>query len=268
MQGRLRFIPWLSRSDGDETGCVRVWDPRVKEAVLSLEPAEGESARDCWTVAFGNSFTDEERCIVAGYDNGDVKLFDLRMNTLRWETNVGNGVVSAEFDRKDIEMNKLLVTTLESRFHVFDMRTQHPESGFAGLTERVRETPASLAVPFVISVRVTVSLLVLLRFCLQAHKSTVWLGRHLPQNRDVFLTAGGNGGLNIYRYMYPRKRAETDSEGRMRGVAGRVELLNARVVASQPIVGFDWSPDKEGLAVAASLDQAVRVFIVTKLDRF
>ena len=25
-----------------------------------------------------------------------------------WETNVGNGVVSAEFDRKDIEMNKLV----------------------------------------------------------------------------------------------------------------------------------------------------------------
>jgi hypothetical protein len=33
----------------------------------------------------------------------------------------------------------------------------------------------------------------------QAHKSTVWLARHLPQNRDVFMTAGGNGGLNIYR---------------------------------------------------------------------
>jgi hypothetical protein len=36
--------------------------------------------RDCWSVAFGNSFNDEERCVLAGYDNGDVKLFDLRMN--------------------------------------------------------------------------------------------------------------------------------------------------------------------------------------------
>lgn len=36
--------------------------------------------RDCWCVAFGNSFSDEERCVLAGYDNGDVKLFDLRMN--------------------------------------------------------------------------------------------------------------------------------------------------------------------------------------------
>jgi WD40 repeat protein len=62
-------------------GCVRVWDPRVKDAVLALEPAEGETARDCWTVAFGNSFSDSERCVCAGYDNGDVKLFDMRTNT-------------------------------------------------------------------------------------------------------------------------------------------------------------------------------------------
>lgn len=35
--------------------------------------------------------------------------------------------------------------------------------------------------------------------CMQAHKATVWMARHLPQNRDLFLTAGGNGGLNIYK---------------------------------------------------------------------
>ena len=35
-------------------------------------------------------------------------------------------------------MNKLAVTTLESKFHVFDTRTQHPTKGFASVTERVR----------------------------------------------------------------------------------------------------------------------------------
>jgi hypothetical protein len=86
---------------------VKVWDPRVKDPVLSLEPKDGESARDCWTVTFGDSFDDDHRCICAGYDNGDVKLFDLRTSSLRWETNVGNGVVCVEFDRKDVEMNKV-----------------------------------------------------------------------------------------------------------------------------------------------------------------
>lgn len=31
-------------------------------------------------MAIGNSFNDDERCVLAGYDNGDVKLFDLRTN--------------------------------------------------------------------------------------------------------------------------------------------------------------------------------------------
>jgi WD repeat-containing protein 92 len=47
---------------------------------------------DCWTVGFGNSYNDEERCIVSGYDNGDLKIFDLRMNSLIWDTNLKNGV--------------------------------------------------------------------------------------------------------------------------------------------------------------------------------
>jgi hypothetical protein len=45
--------------------------------------------RDCWCVAIGNSYDNEERCVLAGYDNGDVKMFDLRMNkvhTCRLET--------------------------------------------------------------------------------------------------------------------------------------------------------------------------------------
>ena len=62
-------------------GCVRVWDVRQEGApVAAFEPSDTENIRDCWSVAFGNSFNDEERCVLAGYDNGDVKLFDLRMN--------------------------------------------------------------------------------------------------------------------------------------------------------------------------------------------
>ena len=55
------------------------------------------------------------RCILAGYDNGDVKMFDLRAGKVRWETNVRNGVCGTEFDRKEIQMNKFCVTTLESQ---------------------------------------------------------------------------------------------------------------------------------------------------------
>lgn len=52
------------------------------------------------------------------------------------------------------------------------------------------------------------------------------------------------------------------------GVPGKVELLNSRVISSQPIVSFDWSPDREGLCCLSCLDQTVRVYIVTKLAKF
>jgi len=76
---------------GGREGAVKLWDPRISDPVMTIEPAAGETGRECWCVAFGNSFSDDERCLSAGYDNGDVKLFDLRTQSIRWETNVGNG---------------------------------------------------------------------------------------------------------------------------------------------------------------------------------
>ena len=35
-------------------------------------------------------------------------------------------------------MNKLVATSLESKFHTFDMRTQHPKNGFPSVSEKVK----------------------------------------------------------------------------------------------------------------------------------
>ena len=213
---------------GGKDGCVRIWDPRVNHAVVTLNPDKSSSARDCWSVAFGNSYNNDERSIMAGFDNGDIKLYDLRTNTIRWEDNCKNGITSIQFDRPDIEMNKIVVTTLESKFRCYDMRTQHSTEGFAYTSER-------------------------------AHRSTVWIAKHLPQNRDIFMTGGGNGGFNIYKYNYPTNRVGKHQEdGTPIGVAGSVELLNSRVISTQPITSFDWSPDREGLCCMSSLDQTMR----------
>ncbi|XP_045405707.1 dynein axonemal assembly factor 10 isoform X2 [Lemur catta] len=214
---------------GSRDGTVKVWDPRQKhDPVANMEAVQGENKRDCWTVAFGNAYNQEERVVCAGYDNGDIKLFDLRNMSLRWETNIKNGVCSLEFDRKDISMNKLVATSLEGKFHVFDMRTQHPTKGFASVSEKVR---------------------------------------HLPQNRELFLTAGGAGSLHLWKYEYPIQRSKKDSEGVEMGVAGSVSLLQNVTLSTQPISSLDWSPDKRGLCICSSFDQTVRVLIVTKLHK-
>lgn len=60
--------------------------------MANIQVNEGEQARECWAVASGNSYNSEERIIVSGYDNGDIKMFDLRNMSIRWEVNVKNGV--------------------------------------------------------------------------------------------------------------------------------------------------------------------------------
>jgi WD40 repeat protein len=217
-------------------GIVKIWDPRQREVpVAVMKPKEGEAHRDCWTVAFGNSHNNTDRVVCSGYDNGDVKMFDLRTMKLIWETNFSNGVCNIEFDRPDIPMNKLVATTLEGKVVVFDLRTQHSTKGFASLTEN-------------------------------AHNSTIWLVRHLPQNRDVFVTCGGAGSICLWKYEYPAQRFLTDSKGVKEGVMGSLTQLHKANLSTQPISGFDWSPDKLGLAVCTSFDQTIRVLITTNLN--
>lgn len=55
---------------------------------------------------------------------------------------------------------------------MFDMRTRHPVEGYAHTTER-------------------------------AHKATVWMAKHVPQNRDLFMTTGGNGACVECGWRHP-----------------------------------------------------------------
>lgn len=138
-------------------------------------------------------------------------------------------------------MNKLVVTGLESKFHLFDLRTfNEKKGGFARLEHKV------------------------------ADNSTVWCVKHLPQNRDIFITSGGAGNLDLFRYKYPTNRVlkGKPDEGGDVGVVGTLERLQTANLAEQPISAFDWSPDKLGLCAFAGFDQRVRVALVTRLDRY
>ncbi|XP_055902319.1 dynein axonemal assembly factor 10 [Eupeodes corollae] len=238
---------------GSRDGSVKVWDIRQGSApVIDMTPEpstdEKSQTRDCWAVAFGDSFNNDERLVAAGYDNGDLKLFDLKALAVRWETTEKNGIVAIEFDRKDIPMNKMVLTTLEGGLICYDMRTQHKDKGFACVTEK--NAGRSVGSNGIIS----------------GPKSTVWNVKHLPQNRDVFLTCGGTGSIRLWEYEYPDKRRKDAGDGFDMGVAGTIQMLNATTVSTQPVHCFDWSPDKIGLAVCGSFDQTVRVLVTTKMN--
>jgi hypothetical protein len=127
----------------------------------------------------GNSYNSQERCIAAGYDNGDLKIFDLRQNRLVQDLNLKNGVCGSQFDRQETPMNKLVVTCLEGVFHTFDLKTYHPTKGYSYSTQKSTD-------------------------------STIWGVRHSPFNRDQFSILNGDGQVSVYSYQYPEHRATED----------------------------------------------------------
>ena len=205
--------------------------------------------------------------VAAGYDNGDVKVLDLRTNKLFFEQNVKNGVCSVEFDRNDIKINKLVVTTLESRYRVYDLKTKHIAEGFPFLTVDALNPSKSMTKSMTNPLSNTANAV--------DHKkgsrgTTIWRVRHLPQNRDVWVTTSGNGCASIWTYQYPDERVIVDEKGHKKGVMGEVTLLSDHAVSTlstQPIVSWDWNRSKTGLAAMASLDQTIQIVVVTKLNK-
>lgn len=99
MQDGTCGAPLIVTAGGD--GGVRAWDPRQPQApAAAFLPEDGSARRDCWCVAVGNAYsTEAERCVLAGYENGDLKMFDLRHGggaAVRWQTNVGKGVCGVQ----------------------------------------------------------------------------------------------------------------------------------------------------------------------------
>lgn len=239
---------------GGADGFVKVWDVRQKGSpVAAMAPhtvKQAETVRECWTVAFGHSYNNDERVVCAGYDNGDLKMFDLRQMRVRWQANVKNGICGVEFDRRDIPMNKLAVATLEGGLRVYDLRTQHPTKGFAHTAES--DAGRSLGSNGVIS----------------GAKATVWCARHLPQNREIFASCGGTGSLRLWLYKYPDRRTKDAADGSKQGVAGSLQMLQAASVSGQPINSFDWCADRIGLAVCSSFDQVIRILLATNLHLY
>uniref|UniRef100_UPI00398F7B2B dynein axonemal assembly factor 10-like isoform X1 n=1 Tax=Pristiophorus japonicus TaxID=55135 RepID=UPI00398F7B2B len=222
---------------GSRDGTVKVWDSRQKDLpVANMEPALGFNRRDCWTVAFGHACTQWDRCVCAGYDNGDIKLFDLRNMEVRWETNVKSGVCCVEFDGKDTSLNKLVATTLEGRVHVFNMQKYDTNTCFSCWSEK-------------------------------PYKFTAWTVRHLRQNRNIFVTSGGAGCLHLWKHNESSTLLErTDHE--REGKDSTTALLNSISLSSQPIGNLDWNPDKQGLCISASFDRSVHILFIADQQSF
>lgn len=160
---------------GSKDGSLKIWDVRQSEVpVVHLSPESDSPTRNCWSVAFGGSKGDYERCVAAGFDNGDLRLFDLRALKVVFQDNLEEGVCGLQFDNKVGLMNRLVASTVNDGLRIYELS----------------ETPKTLL----------------------KHKpestSTIWSVSHLPQDQKTFATVGGDGNLRVWSHQ--RFKCEAD----------------------------------------------------------
>ena len=95
---------------------------------------------------------------------------------------------------------------------------------------------------------------------------TIWRGKFLPQNRDVFGTISGSGTMSLYKYEYPSQRNRILEDQTEVGFLGSVVKLNDTHMGNRPLSGFDWSPDKPGLGLCTSFDEKIRILDVPNIS--
>jgi len=149
-------------------GKVCVCDLRSEDPVVAVLAPEGEK-RDCWSVSVGGTSGPSERSVVCGYDNGDLKLWDLKSNSVTWETNLRNGISAIQFSDPNGSLQRVTAGCLSGQIVTFDLSEKPEGKGYASFQQKVKDS------------------------------ATVWVIQHCPQRRDVIATTGGSGELLIWR---------------------------------------------------------------------
>ena len=200
---------------GGKDGLVKLWDLRSDKPCILLEPKDiKKNFPECWTVRFCDCGFNKK--VGIGYDNGDIKIYDLRMDKIFFGENLKKGVCNIEFDKKNIPINKMIVTTLDSKFYLYDFTNYFQNQ--KKLYDEVN--------------------------------TTIWGAKFLPQKRDMFVSLGGNGNLNLYKY---------DKKDFLNNSNDKLNMLSSNYICSRPIIGFDWHLIKNGLACLVSLDNSIKI---------
>lgn len=153
---------------GSRDGRVCIVDIRAEDPVVATLEPEGDH-RDCWTVSMGGTNGPSERSVICGYDNGDLKLWDLKSNQVTWETNLRNGVASLQFSDRIGPLKRVTAGCLTGQLVTFDLTDKPTDKGYRSNVLKIKDS------------------------------ATIWVIQHCPQKRDVIATTGGSGELLVWR---------------------------------------------------------------------
>lgn len=103
---------------GGRDGEVKLWDRRcLEKPVVRMFPESGETRRDCWSVSHSGL---ETKLVCSGFDNGDIKVFDLKNLKILWETSVSKGVSNVTLNPEK-DCTRLYAGTVNGRLYSWDV---------------------------------------------------------------------------------------------------------------------------------------------------
>ena len=142
---------------------MKLWDRRTLEKpILRMSPEDNENKRDCWSVSHSGP---DSKLIAAGFDNGDIKVFDVRATKLLWETSLSRGVSNLNLIQAG-EMTGLVAGNVQGKLYKWNLN-----SGDSTLST-------------------------------QLDKSTVWSTERI--NEGTLVSAMGSGALCFTKYSKDR----------------------------------------------------------------
>jgi len=210
---------------GSRDGTVKMWDRRIMQK--SIVTMEGNEKKDCWSV----SASSNGKYIASGFNNGDVRIFDITAGKVFWETTLPRGVTSLHFTTGD-KLDKLTASIVGGTVSIWDLQTRHRSQGYT-------------------------------RTDIQLDKTTIWDAKCAPQKDSLILAPLGSGAIDLIRYVDPGHRVMIGSDGRNVGTPGKFLKVATKQLTDKPVTSIDWSKDKAGLVIASSFDQHLRVLLIT-----
>ncbi|EGG24834.1 hypothetical protein DFA_03079 [Cavenderia fasciculata] len=153
-----------SIATGGRDGKVALWDSRSSfksvSSTHSFSHNISQGKLDCWSVSlFGSN-------IIAGYENGDINVYDIKTNRLVSSTNFGFGVSSVNVNERQ-GLDNIMIGGNESQL-LFGSTSND------GIIKKTKEIKGDGICKF------------------------VWSARYSPHNPSIFSIAGNDGTVTMY----------------------------------------------------------------------
>jgi WD40 repeat protein len=240
-------------------GLVKLWDPREKVPVMTFS-AYGQVNRPCYSVSIAEPFIDGNKCIIAGYESGDIIIHDIRANRPRLNISIGHEITDFSLNTKLTGPKKLCITSLSHDIVIVDLEKsnilgQVVSKDFCLVPKEELPTPYTLLETFTMLMSNIVP------------TPTNWCVSYLPNSTDEFIIGSGNSTYMLVKNNNINENDMDESDSRSNTTTttnnnniGNCQFLSVvKVEGNEPVKKIEWynnSSNKHNNNVFASCTQS------------